>query len=90
MAFLKITRRIKTSVILALLGVFVYFSYTRPVYRTFLFYTILGSNSPPIETILGLFNTVNWLTVIFIGFLDFNNRIIVYNTSSSNILENRN
>ena len=64
MVFLEITRRIRTSVVLALLGVFAYFSYIRPVYRTFLFYIILGLNSLPIETVLGLFNTVNWLTVI--------------------------
>ena len=55
MAFLKITRRIRTSVILALLGVFAYFSYTRPIYRIFFLYIILNLNSPPIETVLGFF-----------------------------------
>ena len=64
MAFLEITRRIGTSVVLALLDAFAYFSHARPIYRTFLLHTILGSNNPPIETILNLLNTVNWLTVI--------------------------
>ena len=64
MAFLKITRRIGTSVVLALFGAFAYFSRARPIYRIFFLYIILGSNSLLIETVLGLLYTINWLTVI--------------------------